>query len=157
LQGPESGQTGSEGGRAGRSARQEERLCEPRRIRQRVGQRLAGLFRHRSADQAVHRAARTAQEGDRQPQGRQIRLGGGKERGAGGPRGGAKDGKADSIQGKHRAGAKVLRQARAADAGAGFATCRLETVASTTRAVKKAPRERGLVTEEERRSGELHK
>src|SRR5262249_2380436 len=54
---------------------QEEPLCEPRRIRQRVGQRLAGLFRHRSADQAVHRATRTAQEGDRQPQGRQIRLG----------------------------------------------------------------------------------
>ena len=41
-------------------------------------------------------------------------------------RGGAEDRKAHSIQGKHRAGAKVLRQARAARAGAGFATCGLE-------------------------------
>jgi hypothetical protein len=60
--------------------------------------------------------------------GRQIRPGGGKERGPGAARGSAQERKAHSVQGKHRAGAKVLRQARAAHAGAGFepATCGLE-------------------------------
>src|SRR5438034_10177744 len=43
-------------------------------------------------------------------------------------RGGARERKAHSVQGKHRVGAKVFRQARAAHAGAGCepATCRLE-------------------------------
>jgi hypothetical protein len=59
---------------------------------------------------------------------RQIRPGGGKERGPGAARGSAQERKARSVQGKHRAGAKVLRQARAAHAGAGLgpATCGLE-------------------------------
>src|SRR6266511_1806359 len=58
-----------------------------------------------------------------------FRPGSGKETGPGGARGGAQDRKAHSVQGKHRAGAKALRQALAAYAGAGNepATCRLET------------------------------
>jgi hypothetical protein len=46
----------------------------------------------------------------------------------GAARGGAQERKAHSVQGKRRAGAKVLRQARAAHAGAGLGptTCRLE-------------------------------
>jgi len=48
-----------------------------------------------------------------------------------GLRGGAQDRKTHSIQGKHCAGAKVLRSARAVHAGAGFepATCGLESTA----------------------------
>jgi hypothetical protein len=69
---------------------------------------------------------RSDQEADRGAQNRQIRFGGGKERGPGGARGSAKERKAHSVQGKHRASAKVLRQARAAHAGAGFEpTCGL--------------------------------
>jgi hypothetical protein len=58
-----------------------------------------------------------------------LASGSGKERGPGAARGGAQDRKAHSVQGKHHAGAKVLRQARADHAGAGFktATCGLET------------------------------
>src|SRR5260370_1018427 len=60
-----------------------------------------------------------------------------KERGRGATRGGAHDGKAHSIQGKHRAGAKVLRPAHTIHAGNGYdpATCGLEILlASSTRA-----------------------
>src|SRR5262244_2488872 len=41
-------------------------------------------------------------------------------RGPGAARDGAQERKANSVQGKHRAGAKVLRPARAVHAGAGF-------------------------------------
>ena len=71
---------------------------------------------HRPADQEVHRCARTDQGWDRGAQGRQIRTGGGKERGPRATRGGSQDRKTHSIQGKHRAGAKVLRPARAVHA-----------------------------------------
>ena len=65
---------------------------------------------------------------DRGTQFRQIPTGGGKERGRGATRGGAHDGKTHSIQGKHRAGAKVLRPAHTIHAGNGYdpATCGLE-------------------------------
>ena len=74
------------------------------------------------------RAPRSDQEADRGAQNRQIRFGGEKERGAGGTGGCAQERKAHSIQGKRRASAKVLRQARAAHAGTGFepATCGLK-------------------------------
>src|SRR5262247_4948365 len=49
--------------------------------------------------------------------GRQVCPRGGQERGPGATRGGAQDRKTHSIQGKHHAGAKVLRPARAVYAG----------------------------------------
>jgi hypothetical protein len=53
-----------------------------------------------------------------------------KKGGPGAARGGAQEREAHSVQGKHRAGAKVLRPTRAAHAGAGFGaeTCGLEIV-----------------------------
>src|SRR5262249_31189799 len=79
-------------------------------------------------DQEIHRAFRTDQERDRRAQGRQIRPGSRKERGPGAARSGAQRRKACSVQGKHRAGAKIFRQARAHYAGTRFeaATCGLE-------------------------------
>src|SRR5205823_14650079 len=73
---------------------------------------------------------RSDQERNRGAQGRQIRPGSGKKGGPGAARGGAQERQAHSVQGKHRAGAKVLRPTRAAHAGAGFGaeTCGLEIV-----------------------------
>ena len=80
---------------------------------------------------------------------RQIPTGGGKERGRGATRGGAHNGKTHSIQGKHRAGAKVLRPAYTIHAGNGYdpATCGLEILLASS---KRAPaanhaRERAVV------------
>jgi len=58
-----------------------------------------------------------------------IMSGGGEERGPDAARSGTQKRKARSVQGKHRAGAKVLRPARAHHARARFeaATCGLET------------------------------
>jgi hypothetical protein len=69
---------------------------------------------------------RSDQEADRGALNRQIRFGGRKEGGPGRARGSAQERKAHSVQRKHRAGAKVLRQTRAAHAGPGFEpTCGL--------------------------------
>src|SRR5437764_1120401 len=110
------------------SGRQKEWLCEPCPVRGRVDEYHDDHVRHRPADQEVHRAAQTDQGCDRGTQFRQIPTGGGKERGRGATRGG--DGKTHSIQGKHRAGAKVLRQSHTIHAGNGYdpATCGLEIV-----------------------------
>src|SRR5207248_2937771 len=88
-------------------------------IARRVDEYHDDHVRHRPADQEVHRAARTNQGCDRGTQFRQIPTGGGKEGGRGATRSGAHDGKTHSIQGKHRAGAKVLRQAHTIHAGNG--------------------------------------
>src|SRR5262249_34809205 len=67
-------------------------------------------------------------------QGRQIRARGGKERGPDAARSGAQKRKAHSVQGKHRAGAKVLRPARAHHPRTRFgaATSGLETTMAFT-------------------------
>jgi hypothetical protein len=52
---------------------------------------------------------RSDQGADRGAQNRQIRFGGGKERGPRGARGSAQEREAHSVQGKHRASAKVFR------------------------------------------------
>src|SRR5262249_30714329 len=104
------------------------RVHASRGVGRRVDEYRNDHVRHRPEDQEIHRAFRTDQERDRRAQGRQIRPGSGKERGPVAARGGAQRRKARSVQGKHRAGAKIFRQARAHYAGTRFeaATCGLE-------------------------------